>query len=166
MLSTNYGSLQGNYNNNINQQYQMQNGLKSADNFDAEISSIISDINASKTATATTAADTTTFQSQGAVAQSTSQTVDKSNDGKFSLLEFGKNLIKGVGQGAVNMVKGIVEHPIKSALVIGGAIALTAVTGGAALPFIAAAGLFTAGISAIPNVANTVGCVAAKDWDG
>ncbi len=49
------------------------------------------------------------------------------NDGKFSFLEFGKNIVKGAGQFFVDIYKNIVENPIISLgiLALGAAVAST-----------------------------------------
>ncbi len=49
------------------------------------------------------------------------------NDGKFSFLEFGKNIVKGTGQFFVDIFKNIVENPLLSlgVLAVAGAMAST-----------------------------------------
>lgn len=67
---------------------------------------------------------------------------DNKDDGKIS---FGEKMAS-FGKGLMCLVKGIIKHPITTGLMIAGGIALTAVTGGAALPILVAAGVAIGGI--------------------
>ena len=65
---------------------------------------------------------------------------DKKDDGKLSVLEVGGSLLKGLIGG---IPKAIINHPVTSALAIGVGAAAVAVTGGAILPVLGAAGVIT-----------------------
>ena len=62
---------------------------------------------------------------------------DRKNDGKISLKEGIEYGIKGFLFGAV---KEVIKHPVATAVAVGVGVTLTAVTGGAALPVMAAVG--------------------------
>ena len=61
---------------------------------------------------------------------------DKHDDGKLSFKDAAKSFVKGV----FGFAKSIVKHPIATGLSVAGTIGIAALTGGAALPIIAAAG--------------------------
>lgn len=56
---------------------------------------------------------------QFVVSQSGETCTDGNDDGKISLWSKIGNTIKGIGKGAVNMVKSAIKHPIKTALMVG-----------------------------------------------
>lgn len=56
---------------------------------------------------------------QFVVSQSGETCTDGNDDGKISLWSKVGNTLKGIGKGAVNMVKSAVQHPIKTALMVG-----------------------------------------------
>lgn len=70
--------------------------------------------------------------------------VDKANDGKFSVGEATKNFFKGIFSPITSMFSSVKNFAIGAAMIAGG-IALTVATGGAALPFLIAAGVALGG---------------------
>ncbi len=88
---------------------------------------------------------------------------DPTSDGRFSFLEFGKNMVKGFGQFFTDIYKVIVENPLFAlpAIALVGAMAFTPV----GLAFLAGGGVFAAlfgtlfvGVKAAINIAN-------GEWD-
>ena len=73
--------------------------------------------------------------------------VTKSNDGKFSVSEAGKNLIKGVVSPVTELFKSKTNF-ITGVAMMAGAAALTVATGGAATPLLIAAGVAMGGVQA------------------
>lgn len=64
-----------------------------------------------------------------------------SNDGKFSFLEFGKNIIKGTGQFFVDIAKNIIKNPVSSLIFMGLGAAMASTALG--LTVLSGAGIFS-----------------------
>lgn len=89
--------------------------------------------------------------------------IDANNDGKFSFKEFGKNMVKGVGQFFVDIYKNVVENPLFSipAILLIGAMASTPV----GLAFVAGGGIFASAFAAFFAGVKTINNVIDKKWD-
>ena len=84
---------------------------------------------------------------------------DGKDDGEISFSQTAYSFVKGFCGG---IVKAVVKHPIESAITFGAAVGLTAITGGAALPYIIGAGVLLGGYQAGKGVADAI----AADNDG
>lgn len=93
---------------------------------------------------------------------------DGADDGKISFGEKASSFIKGIFSPVTNMFKSP-ENFIKGALTIAGGAALCAVTGGAAAPFLVAAGVVGGGVQVVKGAINasnaTTDAEAKAAWE-
>lgn len=86
-----------------------------------------------------------------------------SEDGKFSSFEFGKNVVKGVGLFAVDIVKNVFKHPLLSlgSIAVFGALASAPL----GLSFLAGIGIASVAVGGVLLGIKAANCAVNDKWD-
>ncbi len=107
--------------------------------------------------------DTVVYQKSGFGQKQGEKVREAEIDGKFSFLEFGKNIVKGAGQFFYDIYENVVNKPIISLgmLVLGAAVASTPL----GLTLLAGAGLMMSLVGAIFIGGFSAYYAASKEWD-